>query len=447
MPGQVGQGTMGTMEEPVASGGEPSAPAQPAGPGLQRSANNRVIAGVCGGLGEYTGIDPIVFRVTIAVLALVGGAGALFYGAAWLLVPDARTGSAPTDRVLHSKGRSRVRVAALLLAIVVGIIVVGGFGGWFGSGSLAIVIVAVLAALVAHRQGADLRGGLGRLAGHNTPAQQNSPYTQTPPMPPPAPQPPPRAATSQYVDLAAFPQQRPTFAGGPPPPSPPPGERRRARSITWYVLLAAALVAVFVGLAQQHLGLPGDARVPLVAALTVLGLGLVLSTWVGRARVTGWGVLLAIALAAMTIVHGIGGGDYLNRVRWHPTTEGQLARQQPYRSDVGYARLDLTDLPLEHRSNYQVRARIDAGRLEVTVPRGVRVHVRARCDACRISAFGQNRSGASDVTMDRTFPATATGRSQNDSGPRGHSGAHAHAPSFDLNLRADAGWLEVRRAA
>ncbi|MGH3096362.1 MAG: PspC domain-containing protein [Streptosporangiales bacterium] len=443
------------MEQPVPPGGEPRAPAQAPGAGLRRSADNRLIGGVCGGLAEYTGVDPVVFRVTIAVIALVGGAGVLFYGAAMLLIPDARTGSAPVDRVLHSRQHPRVRVAALLLAIVVGIIVAGGLGGWFGSGSLAIVIVAALAALVAHRRGADLRGTMSRLAGHDTAPQRTAPYAGPAPGvagPPPA-QPPPRApreapTTSQYVDLSTLP--RPGYVGNGPVSTPP---ERRPRSITWYVLLAAALVAAAVVLAQQRLGLPGDVRLPLTAALTVLGVGLLLSTWVGRARVTGWGVLLAVALAAMTLVHGIGGGQYLRDVAWRPTTAAQLSAQQPYQADLANARVDLTALPVTDDHTYQVSAQIDAGRLVVTVPRSTRVHVHARCDACRMRVLGQRYAGTDDVRLDRTFPAAAN-RDEWESGggdgkPRdaGANVRHRKRPVFDLNLRGDAALVEVRRAA
>ena len=37
---------------------------------LQRSRNNRVIAGVCGGIGEYFGIDPVLVRIVAVVLGL-----------------------------------------------------------------------------------------------------------------------------------------------------------------------------------------------------------------------------------------------------------------------------------------------------------------------------------------------------------------------------------------
>ena len=37
---------------------------------LYRSRNDRIISGVCGGLGDYLGIDPTVLRIVAALLAL-----------------------------------------------------------------------------------------------------------------------------------------------------------------------------------------------------------------------------------------------------------------------------------------------------------------------------------------------------------------------------------------
>ena len=54
---------------------------------LYRSKNNRKLAGVCGGLGEYLGADPTVVRVLFIVLAVFGGAGLIIYLAMWLIVP------------------------------------------------------------------------------------------------------------------------------------------------------------------------------------------------------------------------------------------------------------------------------------------------------------------------------------------------------------------------
>lgn len=63
-------------------------PAQPDGPRrLYRSRDDRVVAGVAGGLGRYFNVDPIIFRIGAIVLTLIGGAGILAYLAALLLIP------------------------------------------------------------------------------------------------------------------------------------------------------------------------------------------------------------------------------------------------------------------------------------------------------------------------------------------------------------------------
>jgi Putative stress-responsive transcriptional regulator len=53
---------------------------------LYRSTIDRKIAGVCGGVGEYFGIDPVIVRVIFAVL-LFTGLGVIAYLIMWILVP------------------------------------------------------------------------------------------------------------------------------------------------------------------------------------------------------------------------------------------------------------------------------------------------------------------------------------------------------------------------
>ena len=56
---------------------------------LVRSRKNRMIAGVCAGLADYSGLDVTVVRVVAALIAIVtGGAGVLAYLAAWAIIPD-----------------------------------------------------------------------------------------------------------------------------------------------------------------------------------------------------------------------------------------------------------------------------------------------------------------------------------------------------------------------
>ena len=61
--------------------------AQPAAGRLRRSAEDRMLAGVAGGIARYLGADVTLVRVIIAALVLVTGAGAALYLAAWLLIP------------------------------------------------------------------------------------------------------------------------------------------------------------------------------------------------------------------------------------------------------------------------------------------------------------------------------------------------------------------------
>jgi phage shock protein C len=55
---------------------------------LRRSRSSRTIAGVCGGLGQFFGIDPIWFRIGFILAVLPGGIpGPLLYVIGWVVIP------------------------------------------------------------------------------------------------------------------------------------------------------------------------------------------------------------------------------------------------------------------------------------------------------------------------------------------------------------------------
>ncbi|MBU4246218.1 MAG: PspC domain-containing protein [Nanoarchaeota archaeon] len=54
---------------------------------LYRSGNDRIIGGVCGGLAEYLGVDPVPIRLIWVILTFAGGSGVLLYLIAWLIIP------------------------------------------------------------------------------------------------------------------------------------------------------------------------------------------------------------------------------------------------------------------------------------------------------------------------------------------------------------------------
>ena len=54
---------------------------------LYRSNTDKIIAGVCGGLGEYFEIDPLLIRLIFVVSFLFAGSGFLVYIIFWILIP------------------------------------------------------------------------------------------------------------------------------------------------------------------------------------------------------------------------------------------------------------------------------------------------------------------------------------------------------------------------
>ncbi len=76
------------MNTSTADTGSATITDQPAACQLRRSADDRVLAGVAGGIARYLDADVTLVRVIIAALALLTGAGVALYLAAWLLIPE-----------------------------------------------------------------------------------------------------------------------------------------------------------------------------------------------------------------------------------------------------------------------------------------------------------------------------------------------------------------------
>ncbi|MDW7733393.1 MAG: PspC domain-containing protein [Methanolobus sp.] len=57
---------------------------------LRRSKDKRMIAGVCGGIGEYIGVDPVVIRLLWAIITIFsfGIIGVVAYIIAWFIIPE-----------------------------------------------------------------------------------------------------------------------------------------------------------------------------------------------------------------------------------------------------------------------------------------------------------------------------------------------------------------------
>jgi phage shock protein PspC (stress-responsive transcriptional regulator) len=55
---------------------------------LVRSRKGRMVAGICAGIADYSGLDVTLVRVIVAVVSVItGGTGVLAYLAAWVIIP------------------------------------------------------------------------------------------------------------------------------------------------------------------------------------------------------------------------------------------------------------------------------------------------------------------------------------------------------------------------
>lgn len=121
---------------------------------LERSSQGRMIAGVCSGLARYFDLNPAIFRLGLVVLTLLGGAGALVYIAAILVVPAEGEELSIAERVLAERRDQPVRLVALALVGVAIFALLAQGDGWPSTGAgWVLALVFGLAVLWAARGG------------------------------------------------------------------------------------------------------------------------------------------------------------------------------------------------------------------------------------------------------------------------------------------------------
>lgn len=54
---------------------------------LYRSGRDRILGGVCGGLGDYFNVDPVIIRLLWVLFSFIYGVGLLAYLIAWIIIP------------------------------------------------------------------------------------------------------------------------------------------------------------------------------------------------------------------------------------------------------------------------------------------------------------------------------------------------------------------------
>ncbi|MEO7556623.1 MAG: PspC domain-containing protein [Acidimicrobiales bacterium] len=374
---------------------------------LVRRRDDRVIAGVCGGVADHLGIDVTLVRAVTVVLTLFGGAGLLLYAVGWVLIPE--EGSAQCSGRLH-RNRWQSFAGIALICVAVGTLSDHLFP--FGDIGWPLLLVALGAFLLWFRPNRVGSGPIG--------------------APSPMPQAPPAAddeSTAGFASSAAPPNVAAAGDTTMTPvttTAPPVGARewdrqrrreqratahewgrdqqgalrdwrreRHARRRTQTSVTAPTLGLLAIGAGGTGIALSAgvgiDAPRLLGAALVVVGVGLVVAAWFGRAGgLVPVGLVLATALTAVSVVSipfegGIGQRTY------RPASAAEV--DADYHVAVGELVLRLGDVRPADGTTLRIDATVGIGHLLVNVPTDVEVVVRGRSDVGDVRIAGLDESG------------------------------------------------------
>ncbi len=79
---------------------------------LYRSSSDKMIAGVCGGLGRYFSVDATIVRLVFLLLLFLGGGGFLLYLILWIVVPEEQQAGAAPQEVIQANTQDLAQSAA-----------------------------------------------------------------------------------------------------------------------------------------------------------------------------------------------------------------------------------------------------------------------------------------------------------------------------------------------
>jgi phage shock protein PspC (stress-responsive transcriptional regulator) len=342
--------------------------------GVNRNTDDRWLAGVCSGIADRLGIDPLVVRGALIVLLFVGGLGGIAYLVAWALLPD-QNGKILAEAALHGDGWG------IALLVVIGIALISNLSDrWWLWTILLPVGLLVWWAIRSARDGKtpEQMSEEAREFGNKVAATFSRPPTTA------APRDAAPSAETEAPPVSSPAAGTPSAAPVTPPHGMGPGRtgavaapvrvvhRSRPRGGFLGLLLTAGLAVTGYGLGTWYATNSGFAGAPevLAAGCAVAGAGLALLIIGLTGRRAGFTAFLvtvaALATVAATSVPDLPSGGFGER-DWS-------AASQPaggFTLTAGDARLNLDGVT----TGTAVRVAMGAGQLNVTVPKETTVTV------------------------------------------------------------------------
>ncbi|GGW90390.1 PspC domain-containing protein [Streptomyces lomondensis] len=431
----------------------PATEAAPAGPPhkFRRDRRHKALAGVCAGLGRQCDMDPVIFRITLAVLSATGGLGLLFYGFAWLVVPYDDEEENEVRKLLTGRVDGQALTAVLFALVGCGVFLTLLNNGGVLTFAVVLSLLLAGAGYWSRQRGAPSPDPLAAQAAADAP-----PEPQAPPVFLTSPSwwrdpivkdgthiggtgylwgPPDSGdrdvAAAINISLGTQPGTR---EDAPAPHTRPPKPRGPRWIGGWVFLLALLAGSLGTRLTWDGHPLGTSLQTGLSCALAVLGLGIAVSAFLGR---TGAGsILLAIITAgllagAAALPKDI--GTHWTRTTWQPTAVTDV--RERYEVGAGVGTLDLTRLDVAGRQTVTTSADVGVGQIKVLVPEDVTVRLTVDVGVGDLQLPGDDKKDVDVKPGQHRQITLSPAKGVEKSG------------TIDLDLQVGMGQAEVTRAA
>lgn len=371
---------------------------------LLRSRDDRVLAGVAGGIANYLDVDPTLVRIAFVAATLFGGLGVVAYLVLAIVTPNDDGTGAPAGDGRPSPWLVVLAVLAVLILLpgpFFGPFLLAPFhwgGGWWWGGSLWLILLAGGAVWLF----LTLRGRDREPSGGEPGTTRET------------------AAVADETTAATFEQPTRRLEG---PESPDRGHRV-LRAIAIVVLVcAAAIAALCVAAIAAWATATGHGAI-VAGVVIAIGAVLAVAAFTGEAR---WRWLIAPALVLALPAGAVAAGDVrfdggIGERDYRPTSASQVP-EDGYSLGIGHLVVDLRGLPWHRDQLLELETDMGLGQTVISVPSELCVQANATASAGDVFVRGQRSSGV-DAEVDENPP-------------------HGRAPRLVLDSETDAGQIVV----
>ncbi len=358
-------------------------------PELVRPVEGRVLAGVSIGLANRLDMPAWLLRAAFIVSAFFGGLGIALYAAGWALIRAEDETESPAERFFGdvSSTRSWVGIGLIFLAALIlldNLTFLSGGVVW-AVGLLVLGVLLYTGHISTGRNSTrETKEGVQEMTTEQLETETGSTSGDSP------------------ADGGSPPTPGPTPPILPPSASRPPETSMLGRLTIGAMLIGLGLLALIDNL--PDVPIEADPRHYLALAVAILGGGLIVGGFAGRAR---WLIIVGAILVPTLMFSPVFEYDWSSDTFDQVVSPSSFDDLEPtYTLDVGNLVIDLRNLPWDGET-VELVATVDAGNLEIRFPDDIAVVGEASVDVGRVSADGRQSAGLGDPSLELDIPGSS----------------------------------------